>query len=489
MHSHDHAFHHSLRKPGLLAFAIGIASLLWLLMRTGTKPSRAAYPCQRAAMANASAWLGTLALPALWSGGKKISANQKRVIVFVAAAVVIAIASVPVSELLTRSVPLSAGRTITLNLTGRQLVTSTYSDIFAVQGATGADGGFQKLVELMGQKGLSFFSLVGPRDVVIIKVNSQWDQRGGTNTDLVRSIIDSIVNRPGGFSGEIVIADNGQAQYGAAGRGGSLDWKENNALDRSQSMQKVADSFAPKYKVSTSSWDRITTTKVTEYSEGDNRDGYVVEATASPRTGNIVSYPKFTTPFSTFISFKKGIWNPTTRSYDSDRLKVINVPVLKSHSGYGVTASVKHYMGVGSDKLTHTAHRSVGAGGMGTEMAGTRVPVLNVIDAIWINANPGRGPWTSYDDATQVNIIAAGRDPVALDYWAAKNILVPAAEKLGYTNTDSLDPDVTSGRSFGTWLRLSMQELQRARIPSTIDMEGINITVAPGAPGETGRPN
>ncbi len=31
---------------------------------------------------------------------------------------------------------------------------------------------------------------------------------------------------------------------------------------------------------------------------------------------------------------------------------MINVPVLKSHRGYGVTASVKHYMGVVSDKLS-----------------------------------------------------------------------------------------------------------------------------------------
>lgn len=482
MNSQPCTHHRPQNGAGLLAFAIGAASLLWLLARTGMKPSRAAYPCQKAAMANASAWLGTLALPGLWTG-RKTTANQKRAFAFVAAAVVIAIISVPVSGLLTRSVPLSAGRTVTLNLTGRQLVASTYSDIFAVQGTTGADGGFQRLVDLMAQKGLAFSSLIGSRDVVIIKVNSQWDQRGGTNTDLVKSIIEAIVKRPGGFSGEIVIADNGQAQYGAQGGGGSLAWKENNALDRTQSMQKVADSFAGRCRVSTSLWDRITTTRVSEYSEGDLRDGYVVEAAASPRTGNIVSYPKFTTPFSTHVSFTKGIWDPTARRYDSDMLKVINVPVLKSHSGYGVTASVKHYMGVGSDKLTHTAHRSVGAGGMGTEMAGTRVPVLNVIDAIWINANPGRGPWTSYDDAAQVNVIAAGRDPVALDYWAAKNILVPAAQKLGYTSTDSLDPDVTTGRSFGSWLRLSMQELERAGIPATIDMQGINITVAPAPAG------
>ena len=133
-----------------------------------------------------------------------------------------------------------------------------------------------------------------------------------------------------------------------------------------------------------------------------------MDSSPLPRTGIIVSYPKFETPYSTLISFKKGIWDPSLRTYDSERLKVINVPVLKSHMGYGVTASVKHYMGVGSDKLTRTAHRSVGTGGMGTEMAETRAPVLNVLDAIWINANPGRGPMTRYSDASQVKIIARG---------------------------------------------------------------------------------
>jgi hypothetical protein len=104
--------------------------------------------------------------------------------------------------------------------------------------------------------------------------------------------------------------------------------------------------------------------------------------------------------------------------------------------------------------------------------------VLNVIDAIWVNAAPGRGPSTRYADATRVNIIAAGRDPVALDYWAAKNILVPAAVKLGYKNVDSLNPDITRYGYFGDWLQLSMKELQRAGYPSTIDMDRVNITVS-----------
>jgi uncharacterized protein (DUF362 family) len=67
---------------------------------------------------------------------------------------------------------------------------------------------------------------------------------------------------------------------------------------------------------------------------------------------------------------------------------------------------------------------------MGTEMVDTRYPVLNILDAIWVNANPGRGPGTSYNAATKTGIIAASADPVALDYWAAKNILVQTAKTL-----------------------------------------------------------
>jgi len=39
---------------------VSIASLIWLLLRSGTKPSRIAYPCQRAAAANVGAFVGTL---------------------------------------------------------------------------------------------------------------------------------------------------------------------------------------------------------------------------------------------------------------------------------------------------------------------------------------------------------------------------------------------------------------------------------------------
>jgi len=369
-------------------------------------------------------------------------------------------------------------------------------NIFAVKGALGENCGIPQLIDLMQSHGTLLYSskvapgvkgegLISRNDIVIVKVNSQWDERGGTNTDLLKALIRAITQHPDGFSGEIIVADNGQGQYGSTGRGGSFDYTRNNAEDISQSIQKVVDSFVG-YKVSAYLWDRITTKRVKEYAEGDSEDGYIIDDSKNPRTGLLVSYPKFKTRFDMLISFKLGVWNPDTLSYDSDRLKVINIPVLKSHMIYGVTACVKHYMGVTSDKLTGrlgaSSHGAIAAGGMGTELAETRFPVLNIVDAIWVNANPGRGPSTPYESATRTNVIVVSTDPVALDYWTAKRILIPTAHHVGHSTISSIDPDNTTPHSFGYWLRLSMEEIDRAGYQATVDEARMDVYLANIAP-------
>jgi hypothetical protein len=378
-------------------------------------------------------------------------------------------------------------------LKGNLATAKPASDIFVINSPSVNNRGITRLVDLMGSHGLLFYKsssagknkgpggLIARDDTLVIKVNSQWDERGGTNTDLLKSLIQAIVSHPDGFTGEVVVADNGQYQYGSAGKGGNLDWIRNNAEDISQSVQKVIDSFSG-HKVSTYLWDNITRTNVQEYSAKDVTDGYVTDVTINPETGIRVSYPKFTTKFGTYISFKSGIWNRASLKYDSARLKVINVPVLKSHFIYGVTGCVKHYMGVVSDKLTAElggrSHTSVGKGGIGTEMAGTRLPMLNIMDAIWVNAKPVGGPKTPYDVATRVDIILAGTDPVAIDYWASKNILMQTAMKNGHTELTTLNPDYTESNCFGTWLRLSMEEIKKAGHQATIEESHMNVYVA-----------
>jgi hypothetical protein len=369
-----------------------------------------------------------------------------------------------------------------INVSEMRATKSPSSEIYVVEDTMGNDDGFKSMIGLMEEKGRSFYKkkgsprgIVASNSVVIVKVNSQWDERGGTNTDLVKSIIEEIVSHPDGFKGEVVIADNGQAQYGSTRHGGSLDYEVNNAVDPAQSNKKVAESFK-EHKVSTYLWDDITTNRIREYSEGDTEDGYIIYDAADPITGIFVSYPKFRTKYGKYISFRHGVWNPGTSSYNSKKLVLLNVPVLKGHFIYGVTACVKHYMGVVSDKLqSGTAHRAVRTGGMGTMIAMTRAPDLNILDAIYVNSTCGKGPSCSLDDATQLNLVMASTDPVALDYWATKNVLMEVAKQQDQTDLSKFDLDNTEPGSHGEWMKKSVAEMQKAGLPFTDNMNRVNV--------------
>jgi hypothetical protein len=77
--------------------------------------------------------------------------------------------------------------------------------------------GVDQLLDLMGEHGLKFYrssresTLSGPSgmiradDVVLIKVNAQWKYRGCTNSDLIRGLIQRILDHPDRFTGEVVI--------------------------------------------------------------------------------------------------------------------------------------------------------------------------------------------------------------------------------------------------------------------------------------------
>ncbi|MCL2579387.1 MAG: DUF362 domain-containing protein [Oscillospiraceae bacterium] len=355
------------------------------------------------------------------------------------------------------------------------------SQIF-VEPTTGVDDGVERLIHAMEMHGQPFYrtqaipwGLFGADDVIILKINCQWDERGGTNTDLIRLVIGAIVAHPDGFTGEVIVADNGQGQFGSAGSGGSLSWTNNNAVDQSQSATVVINDFAGQgHRVTGVLWDTFTRVRVGQFSEGDYTDGFVVEDEIRA-TGLEITYPKFTTEFGTHVSFREGIWDSDSARYDSDALKVINMPVLKSHFIFQVTGAVKNYMGTPSDFLTSArAHHSVGTGGMGTQMAQTRMPTLNILDMIWIAVE--RGPASPYSTARQMNLIAASTDPVALDYWAARHVLIPAAAQLpGGGRAASMDPAGDYPGTFGHWLRLSKLELQAAGFPVTMNPEEMNI--------------
>ncbi len=470
---------------------LGISSLLWVIFRSGARPTRLIYPCQRIAFANVHAWAGVSLLALLHRLRWKV---RKLLVLSRAVPLALAVGGVAVAGLLVaRAFEQPSG------LSPQELrraadrmteILSPSSSVFVVETGGGPDGlsyvALDRLIDLMGVHGASFYrsekpgiacsptGLIGSDDVILIKVNCQWDQRGGTNTDLLKGLIYRLTQHPDGFTGEVVVADNGQD----VGIGGSLDWANSNAEDHGQSAQDVVNLFSGSYKVSTYLWTVIRNRAVGEFDAGDSVDGYVHASSPYPGTSFRVSYPKFTTPSGTRISLKNGIYKPgkPTGTYDKEKLKVINVPVLKSHSGFGATASVKHYMGVQSQPLSN-AHGQLSNGSMGCLFADLGLPTLNIVDAIWVNPNPmgqsGCGPSTSYTQATRVDTLIASLDPFALDYWASKNVLMPAAIARGYSDVSSMDPDTTG--VFRTYLLAAKNIVLRAGHAVTTDPKSITV--------------
>ena len=488
----------SLWVLGLLA----AVSAIWFLLRTGRKPTRIVYPCQKVAVNNINMFRLALAasiLPTYVSLRKSSSFLMPILIVSTLFVGSVFLESDPFSP----RFDIFSGNRIRfpLTLSPQSALTSDPSDLFFIQKASREEGNMDlavsSLIELMEVQGLYFYKsasrssgLIGNNDVVILKVNGQWNYNGGTNTDLVKSVINALVGHPDNFTGEVVIADNGQGL-------GSMNPAQSNSFSHDQSNAEVAAMF-DLYNVSTFLWDPIRSRTVDDFDDGDFTDGYVRNSTWNSDTEIYVSYPKFTTEYGTYISFKEGVWDNTT-GFDSDRLKVINMPVLKSHFRYGVTGCIKNYMGVPQGRIVSSVHPSIphehfsiAQGGMATLMVETRAPILNILDMIWINANPlesssRRGPWGDYDYTTFTDIIGASQDPVALDYWASKNVLMPTA-MLNYDTYSSLDPDYEplslqySGydpmdESFHNYLRRSKDVLIDAGLQATMNPFEMNVFV------------
>ncbi len=458
----------------------GCFAMAWLLLRSGTKPSRFAYPCQQAALSTATLALGGPLVAMLVAARRRVLAALRTRVGLASAALCLFIASgtwAYLSQAETYQGPQCDPP--------RGYRAQVYHVTSCPQEPAGERfAGLDHLITLMGSQGLKFYqspteSLVsGPNgviaadDVVVIKINYQWPERGGTNTDLLRGLIRRIVDHPDTFVGEIVVCEN--AQFASVQ---GFDRTQNNAQDQSLSPHDVVVAFQNQGQaVSHYDWTERRYTQVDEYSEGDETDGYIVYPYNAQLHGS-VSYPKFQTSYGTYISVKYGVWDPGSETYDREHLKFINVPVLKSHHAtYGVTACVKDYMGVVTRELSTNSHSAIHYGILGAVQGEIQLADLNILDCIWINANPYSGPGTSYSGATRRDELVASVDPVAADIWAVTNILVPAFIENGYSPPwpePSGDPNDPSS-DFRQYLDNSMNWILAAGYEATNDLDQID---------------
>jgi hypothetical protein len=290
--------------------------------------------------------------------------------------------------------------------------------------------GLDSLLALMAANGLKFYrssaghpfagtsGLIAAGDVVLIKVNAQWKYRGCTNSDLIRGLIQRILDHPDGFSGEVVIVDNGQGRGSlkcdTKGPYGGDPSVHANANDESHSFLYLVNEVFSDPRVSAFLLDPIRGNFI--YKNDHVRNGY--------RKFENVSYPCFRTAGGNRVELREGIWK--TGAHHAN-LKLINVPVLKHHDSGGseITASLKHMYGLVSmsDGYKGIRHYSRLGETCGKMMVSIAKPVLNIIDAIWVSHTELKG--YPAGATFRANQLLASQDPVAADYWAAKYILYP----------------------------------------------------------------
>lgn len=327
------------------------------------------------------------------------------------------------------------------------------SRIFGVGECPEHDGeirheGLDTLLDLLATNGLKFYrsnvghpwegpqGLIESNDVVLIKVNCQWKCRGTTNTDVLRGLIYRVLEHPEGFGGEVVIFENGQGVgafdgYPRKGSGTYPSEIDNGVYVNAEeetilTVDYLVNTVFKDYPVSSYLLDSIRSNFISESNHSE--DGY--------RLISDVSYPCFTSEGGHRIELREGIWNGT--GYDTN-LKLINVPVLKTHGGTGITGVLKHSYGILSMVDSHSGIRHYAESGTqcGKMWNLVRSPDLNVLDCVWVSHGSLRGypPETTH----RANTLLAGVDPVALDYWASKHILLPIS------GSQEHDPDSFSG--------------------------------------------
>ena len=145
-------------------FLIGLSSIFWFLFRTGTKPSRMYYPCQRASAATGGLWLTSYALPFVMAINtiKMPSLRSRSLIIagLMLAFVLMSIFSTNMFDIMgVAQVASSAqGTDIKLIFSDKQAQSSDASDIFVVNGTNGNEQGINELIGLMKRHGLPFYA-------------------------------------------------------------------------------------------------------------------------------------------------------------------------------------------------------------------------------------------------------------------------------------------------------------------------------------------
>jgi hypothetical protein len=296
-------------------------------------------------------------------------------------------------------------------------------------------------------------------DAVVLKPNGQWPNQGYTHTQCLKALIDVILDRAGGFGGEIILAehihrDPSEAMGTDYCWNMSADNRLNNWPDMNY-LELVADYLSrgilnvtacPLYESDQANWHKVSGPAEV----GSGEQGWVHVLYAVAKNGRMVdlSYPIIRSSYSgKLIDLKKGVWQ--SGGYTGQKVKVIFLPTLNNH-GYGVddedyagpTSAMKCHIGVVDfNNLDGDSLHDIGYGGtVDPQAMGEAVGqlVTQVIKPSFYLTCAEYTGYISRTDATAAHTKTVGlcTDPVTLDYWMCKHVLYPCASQ-AFMNPDN----------------------------------------------------
>ncbi len=327
--------------------------------------------------------------------------------------------------------------------------------------------------------------LVGGDDLVLVKVSAQWWNQGMTNVAAVRRLIERILAVPG-FHGEVVVFENVHFRL-ADGSGLARAWTRPSERNVDVPGWTTLGDLVPHFRALGARVGFVGLVDAARsalggdawhdpehahgvyggdgrgpIARGESRDGYrwdldrvfrlqrsLVDDASTP-----LSWPVFTAPHSgAVVDLERGAFRregerlvPLER-----RVRWLSMTTANEHSATGITAACKSAMGVvdmscgrlglAPETRDHQSVHFFGAPGAMWRMAGplawfgaeVRKPDLYLTVAEWVGVTPREG-WDDGRDlrleeaaAVRTKTVVAGVDPVAIDAWCARNLLMPAA--------------------------------------------------------------
>ncbi len=311
----------------------------------------------------------------------------------------------------------------------------------------------QKAIELAG----GITSFVDADDVVVLKPSLQWGNQGYTHTLATKALIDIILSRPGGFSGEIIVAENthGKEENTDRGWAASSANRTNNWPDMNYNelVAWYGSHGHPNVTPAKLIADNYPVVSGPAGGQGYVNYDYTI-SNSGGANGRVcrLSYPIIESAYSgKLIDTKYGVWSGGT--YTGQNVKLMFLPTLNSHGSRredyaGATSAVKCHLGfVRSNWNTRDGTNGIHATGYyGTpvypEAVGEAVgeyitnvihPTLYLTVAEW--AGWGGRTWTGGAENTKT--IGVCTNPVALDFWMGKEVLAPSN---GGSEASYLDP-------------------------------------------------